>query len=264
MKVLSFWISGQVRYTHPAREVKDMKPQYLPTGKRRLMNHEQFEEKLDAMVGTIPRHNADWVRQSSRLVLPDVLAFRFKMCEFLPLVGREYRQLPTFLTKKTAIVNVQNNDNRCFGYAIASARASALGEVGQHVYRPENYNHLLGKSGLDQLNYPLEVADVPVIEDRLGIGATSTSSTTRGSGGTLSILRRRCMRGRSTCPTGTNTSHGLKTSCASWATYRATTPFTGAAAAWATGTEEVLKTHNLYCRGFDTTCQVLLLPDEIR
>ena len=27
MKGLSFWISAQVRYTHPAREVKDMCPQ---------------------------------------------------------------------------------------------------------------------------------------------------------------------------------------------------------------------------------------------
>ena len=40
MKGLSFWISVQVRKTHPAREVKDMKPQYLHAGKRRLMNLE--------------------------------------------------------------------------------------------------------------------------------------------------------------------------------------------------------------------------------
>ena len=123
MKGLSFWISVHVRYTHPAREVKDTKPQYLHTGKRRLMNHEELEEKLDAMTGTILVHNADFVRQSSWLVLADVVTFRFKVCEFLPLVGREYKQLPTFLGKKKAIVNVHNTDNRCFGYAMASARA---------------------------------------------------------------------------------------------------------------------------------------------
>ena len=112
MKRLSFWISVNVRYTHPAREVKDMKPQYLHTGKRRLMNHEELQEKLDAMVGPILLHNAHFVRQSSGLVLADVLSFRFKVCEFLPLVGRAYKELPTFLAKKHAIVNVQNTDNR--------------------------------------------------------------------------------------------------------------------------------------------------------
>ena len=90
MKGLSFWISVQVRYTHPAGDVKDMRPQYLHTGKRRLMNHEELEEKLDGMVGTILLHNAHFVRQSSGLVLADVLSFRFKVCEFLPLVGREF------------------------------------------------------------------------------------------------------------------------------------------------------------------------------
>ena len=83
-----------------------MKPQYVHTGKRRLMNHEELEEKLDAMVGAILLHNALFVRQSSGLVLADVLTFRFKVCEYLPLVGREFKQLPTFLAKKKAIVNV--------------------------------------------------------------------------------------------------------------------------------------------------------------
>ena len=94
------------------------------------------------MVGIILLRNAHVVRQSSGLVLAEVLSFRFKVSEFLPLAGREYKQLPTFLAKKKAIVNVQNTDNRCFGYAIASARASALGDVGEHSYRPQNYNHL--------------------------------------------------------------------------------------------------------------------------
>ena len=156
MKGLSFWISVQVRYTHPAREVKDMKPQYLHTGKRRLMNHEELAEKLDAMVGAILLHNVLFVRQSSGLVLADVLSFRFKVCEYLPLVGRAYKELPIFLAKKKAIVNVQNTDNRCFGYGMASARAPPLHHTEQ-VYRTGNYSHLIREYGLDQLNYPVEV-----------------------------------------------------------------------------------------------------------
>ena len=105
MKGLSFWISGHVRYSHPARETKYMRPQYLHTAKRRLMNDEELE-KLDGMVGTILLHNANFVRQSSGLILADVLSFRFKVCQVLPLVVREYKELPTFLAKNKAIVNV--------------------------------------------------------------------------------------------------------------------------------------------------------------
>ena len=91
MKGLSFWISVCVRYTHPAREVKGMEPQYLRTGKRRLMNQDELEAKLDAMQGAILLHNALYVRQSSGLVLADVISFRFKVCKYLPLVGRAYK-----------------------------------------------------------------------------------------------------------------------------------------------------------------------------
>ena len=69
------------------------------------MNDEELE-KLDGMVGTILLHNANFVRQSSGLILADVLSFRFKVCQVLPLVVREYKELPTFLAKNKAIVNV--------------------------------------------------------------------------------------------------------------------------------------------------------------
>ena len=140
-----------------------MKPEYIHTGKRRLMNHEELEKKLDAVVVTILLHIADFVRQSSLLVLADVLSFRFMVCEFLPLVGREYKQLPNFLAKNKAIVNILNSINRCFGYAMGPARAPPLDHT-EDVYRPGNYSHLSSEYGPDHLNYPVEVADFPSIE----------------------------------------------------------------------------------------------------
>ena len=53
-----------------------MHPQYIHKGKRRLMNHQELEEKLEAMVGTILLRNAHFVRQSSGLVLAHVLSVR--------------------------------------------------------------------------------------------------------------------------------------------------------------------------------------------
>ena len=78
------------------------------------------------MVRTILLHNAHIVRQSSGLVLPEVLTFRYKVCESLPLVGREYTQLLAFLGKKTAIVKVQNTENTCFRVALSSERANIV------------------------------------------------------------------------------------------------------------------------------------------
>ena len=166
MKWLSFWISVQVRYTHPAREVKAMRPQYLHTGKRRLMNHEELEDKLQAIVETILLHKAHFVTQSSGLVLADVLTFGFKVCEFLPRVGREFKQLPTLLAKKKAIVNVKLRTTDVSG--MLSPRHSPNSKKNKE--RPHNYTQLFPTFNLDQIQYDLEIADIPAIPDKLGMG----------------------------------------------------------------------------------------------
>ena len=40
------------------------------------------------------------------------------MVKYAPLEGRGWQPLPKFLAKKEAIINIQNNDERCFGYAL--------------------------------------------------------------------------------------------------------------------------------------------------
>jgi len=35
-----------------------------------------------------------------------------------PLRGSTYIDLPTFIKNKKAVINVKNNDNKCFKYAI--------------------------------------------------------------------------------------------------------------------------------------------------
>ena len=52
------------------------------------MNHEEVEGRLLAMVEITLLRNPHFVRQSSRFVLAEGLKFRFKVCEYMPLVGR--------------------------------------------------------------------------------------------------------------------------------------------------------------------------------
>ena len=187
-------------------------------------------------MGTILLHNAHFVRQSSGLVLADVLSFRFKVCEYLPLVGREYKQLPIFLARKKSIINVQNTDNRCFGYAMASALAPPL-DHHEHANRPCNYNYLFREKGLDQLTYPVEVASIPAIEDKLGVGINVYSFfDDEGKGRYPLYATEKVLRGRSTCSTGMSITPGSKTSGASWPISRVTTHCTGVAAVWGTST----------------------------
>jgi hypothetical protein len=59
--------------------------------------------------------------KSSNLQFVRVVSAGVLFADYNPLQrGRAYVELPEYLEKKKAIVNVQNRDNRCFGYALLS------------------------------------------------------------------------------------------------------------------------------------------------
>ena len=65
--------------------------------------------------------NAKFIRGKSGLVLAEIYSLNLNVVRFAPFSGSAYTPLPKFLQNKKAIVNVQNEDEQCFGYAIASA-----------------------------------------------------------------------------------------------------------------------------------------------
>ena len=98
-----------------------MRPPFLHSGKRLLIQETELHSILDEITQAILIRNANFNKQNSGLVLDDILNFRFKITEFNPLSGRGYQELPEFLARKRAKVNVNNSYWRCFGYAVLSA-----------------------------------------------------------------------------------------------------------------------------------------------
>ena len=85
--------------------------------------------------------------------------------------GLGYSPLPDYLKKKGAIVNVQNKDERCFGYAILAwwKGKDVDGQLDnltrQNTYKEADFHEL----GLDRLKYQVELAEVCALETQLGI-----------------------------------------------------------------------------------------------
>ena len=148
-KGVTFWVSLQVKYAHPTKEITDLNPPHLHSGKRRLTHEGELQSILDEIDQAILIRNAHYNRENSGLVLSDILNFRFKISDFTPLKGRGYQELPQFLLKKHAIINVKNQDTRCFGYAVRSA----LEPAEPHSDRISAYILLFQKYRLDTIKY---------------------------------------------------------------------------------------------------------------
>ena len=55
-----------------------------------------------------------FIRDKSGVLVARVLHFTMKMLTYASLEGRGWQPLPKFLSKKEAIINMQNHYERCF------------------------------------------------------------------------------------------------------------------------------------------------------
>ena len=142
---------------------------FLHTELHRVTSASGIPRILQRFEDEILERNANFIRHESGLIVDEVAECRLNVAKYSPLwSGSTYAALPKFLADKKAIVNVRNTDNRCFGYSILAylhydkAYANDRGA-------PKQYDKYFATSKLVDLEYPVEIASIPEIEERLKI-----------------------------------------------------------------------------------------------
>ncbi len=138
---------------------------YLRTVTQVVTNRFELDQILDKTCQTLMTRNAHFMKELSGLTMNRIHKARLNVSNYSPLAGGMYRELPKFLQRKRAIVNIKNTDNRCFGYAILAA----LYPVDLHAERPSNYNRYFAREGLNRIQYPVEPERITQIEEALQV-----------------------------------------------------------------------------------------------
>jgi hypothetical protein len=122
---------------------------------------------VDKLIATLRERHINALRDGSGMVMRQIAVVNLHMALYEPLAGHRYAELPKFLAKKQAIVNVRNQDSRCFGYAILAAKLNLNHH--DHPDRPTKYDGRFREFGLDQLTYPVQIDKLEEVERQLGI-----------------------------------------------------------------------------------------------
>ena len=168
----------QVEY-EPVNSLANKQPfeQYISAAPTRMFRRDKiisafgnpYIEFLQILTDRIMEFNVKFIRDKSGLRLARVLKFTLKMMKYAPLEGRGWQPLPEFLSKKKAIINIKNNDERCFGYALLyflereNLPENDCDRVSFYKYELFQHHHL------DTLPYPISPKDVHLYEDQLQI-----------------------------------------------------------------------------------------------
>ena len=141
-------------------------PGYLRTRASVITNTFQQEEIIDQITQALTDKNANFIREKSGLVIKSIDLVTINAAKHLPLAASGFSDLPKFLKNKHCIINIQNTDDRCFGYATLAG----LGVMkANNPQRPFAYNALFASNKLNQITYPVEPQRIPEIEQQLEI-----------------------------------------------------------------------------------------------
>lgn len=114
---------------------------------------ENIKESILTQIEEFQEKDSGWTLKS-------IISLCINMKKYSPIKGSSYIPLPPFVQKKKACVNVRNNDNQCFKYAILSA----LYPSESNPHRLNQYRVHEHEINFGDIEFPVKLKDVKKFE----------------------------------------------------------------------------------------------------
>ena len=123
--------------TTPDGKSKNMSP-YFSSMPFTVLAEPNMKQAIAKAQSAIETNIDKWTKEGSGWVVTRVLCIYYvNIAKYVPLKGSSYIELPKYLKKKEAIINVKNQDDECLKWAFLSALHPV--EHGSHPDRVSKY-----------------------------------------------------------------------------------------------------------------------------
>ncbi|XP_037823480.1 uncharacterized protein LOC119611843 [Lucilia sericata] len=140
------------------------------TKMKEMFDISEFEVKFTNNIGSILQKMEEFQERDSGWTLIQLIKVVLNINKYQPLKGSSYISLPKKLLMKNACVNVKNNDEFCFKWAVISA----IVNLETKANRTSNYKvNILSKNinlkgyclNFNGLSFPLKIKDITIFEE---------------------------------------------------------------------------------------------------
>ena len=100
------------------------------------------------------------IQKGSGWKLIEIAKIDLHTVNYEPFGGSSYIPLPADIQKKKAVINVQNEDQKCFRYSVEAA----LLNIQDNPHRVSNYNKSEFDPMFEHLEYPVKIEDINIFE----------------------------------------------------------------------------------------------------
>jgi hypothetical protein len=172
IRAFKLWFTLKVIYTKPIDENRNHEHGLTTLALPVVFSLHDINNVLEILMEDILKRNANHIRESSGLVIKEIVSGKICISRYQPVGGSQFIKLPDALRNKRCIINVRNVDNRCFAYAVMASlyHNHHFVQNSQHFNSPAIYDQFfLLHPELQQLTYPFEPLHAPEAEELLNI-----------------------------------------------------------------------------------------------
>ena len=126
------------------------------------LNPDDLDEGFQKSAKKIYQSLTEYQRDGSNWILDHVINLTLNVANYKPLSGSSFLDLPSYLKNKNAIVNIKNNDQKCFLWSILAALYPSERNP-DCVSHYEKYEDSLNMTGI---SYPVRQTDIPKFEEQ--------------------------------------------------------------------------------------------------
>ena len=128
------------------------------------INLEKTEVKdlLKEMINQILNNLSIYQKKGSGWYFKEVISLEIHIVEYKPMKGGSYIPLPNFILRKKAIINMENEDNKCFLWSILRY----LHPREKHSPRINDLKKYENDLNFKEINFPVKVKDITKFENQ--------------------------------------------------------------------------------------------------
>ena len=125
-------------------------------------NESQIQEQMAEAFQHLHNSYQNFERDGSGWSIDRILKLEVNSIEYIPLEGSSYIQLPAKIRKKKAVLNIQNNDQKCFIWSILGSLHPVAGR--DNAKRVSQYVQYEKELQTDTLDFPTPLSQIPRFE----------------------------------------------------------------------------------------------------
>ena len=120
-----------------------------------------FEDLLMSPIAKIIQQIDEFQEKGSGWQFCEIVHMDVHISRYQPLRGSSHVELPAYIRNKHAVINVQNNDNKCFVWSVLSS----LYQATRSAHRRMNYVQHLDDINWKCFEMPMKLQDIPKFEE---------------------------------------------------------------------------------------------------